>query len=74
MGFSRQEYWSGLPFPPPKLSVYVEAKTRWPSSHGILLTNLSMEIEPPSFLHSVVSIYFGDIAGSVPEQGIKQGT
>ena len=30
-----------------------------------------MEIEPSSFLHSVVSIYLGDIAGSVPEQGNK---
>jgi len=26
MGFSRQEYWSGLPFPPPGMTVYPVTK------------------------------------------------
>ena len=29
MGFPRQEYWSGLPFPPPGKIILIESKSRW---------------------------------------------
>ena len=29
VGFPRQEYWSGLPFPPPRKIVLIESKSRW---------------------------------------------
>ena len=47
MGFSRQEYWSGLPLPSPKMSsdsdkCYVENKTRWDLAGG------AMDRNPPA--------------------------
>ena len=47
MGFSRQEYWSGLPLPSPKMSsdsdkCYVENKTWWDLAGG------AMDRNPPA--------------------------
>ena len=38
MGFSRQEYWSGLPFPSPKLSL---------KEKGVFASRLSLPSVPP---------------------------
>jgi len=36
MGFSRQEYWSRLPFPPPMDHVLVEDREFWSAAvHGV---------------------------------------
>ena len=36
MGFSRQEYWSGLPFPPPADLPNPGTELRWPEANKIL--------------------------------------
>ena len=33
--FSRQEYWSGLPFPPPDISFFISAYTLWMTMQNI---------------------------------------
>ena len=53
MGFSRQEYWSGLPFPSPRLRVkcqkkYVDYRMRWP--------DFGLKHLLPSSLLSLVSL------------------
>ena len=46
-GFSRQEYWSGVPFPPP-----VHESEKWKWSHSVV-SNSSWPhvLQPTSFLH-----------------------
>ena len=45
MGFSRQEYWSGLPFPSPEALPNLEIETRSPALQADALPS-----EPPGFI------------------------
>ena len=64
MGFSRQEYWSGLPFPPPADHVLSELSTMTrPSSvalHGMVLSFIDL-CKP--FCQDKVMIHEGDEMG-----------
>ena len=46
MGFSRQEYWSGVPLPSPEISLYVDLKL-WPVT---IIYHLYLSIRPPYWL------------------------
>ena len=51
MGFARQEYWSGLPFPTPGNLPNAEIKPVFPA-----LAGRSLVIEPPGKPHSGVRL------------------
>ena len=53
MGFSRQEYWSGLPFPSPPRSVGAQYATgeEWRNN-----SRKNEEMEPKEKQHSVVDV------------------
>ena len=53
-GFSRQEYWSGLPFPSPRDLPYPGIEPRSPA-----LQTDSLPSEPPGSKEDVVRIYDG---------------
>ena len=48
MGFSRQEYWSGLPFPPPRSSSRGIFLTQGPNTHFLCLLHWQVEFLPLS--------------------------
>jgi len=52
MGFSRQEYWSGLPFPPPGDLPHPEIKPTFPKSPA--LAGRFFTTEPPVFRNDVL--------------------
>ena len=52
MGFSRQEYWSGLPFPPPGDLPDPGLQTASPALAGEFFTT-----EPPGKLSWVIKVY-----------------
>ena len=51
MGFSRQEYWSGLPFPSPVTHVLSELSTMtrpsWVALHGMALSFIELDKAGP---------------------------
>ena len=51
MGFSRQEHWSGLPFPSP-----MHESGKWKRSHSVVLTlSDPMDCSPPGlFIHGIL--------------------
>ena len=53
MGFPRQEYWSGLPFPSPGDLPNPRIKLAFPAMAGKFFTT-----EPPGKLHFVIKQYF----------------
>ena len=64
MGFSRQEYWTGLPFPSP---IYIEvvdgALTDWETDVFITFDNLSQEINinyDADAIKTVLTVTYGD--------------
>ena len=61
MGFSRQEYWSGLPCPPPgdlpDLGMEPESLTFPALTGGIFTTNATGEAPPPVCLHVVLTSF-----------------
>ena len=54
MGFSRQEYWSGLPFPPPGDPAHPGLETTSPVSPALQADSLPSE---PSGLYSTIRFY-----------------
>ena len=52
MGFSRQEYWSGLPFPSPGDLPYLGIEPGSPTFQADTLTS-----EPPGKPHELIKVY-----------------
>ena len=60
MGFSRQEYWSGLPCPPPGDLPVDQTRISWVSSTGrerFFTTSAYLPGKPPNWTSKVVSQY-----------------
>ena len=49
MGFSRQEYWSGVPLPSPMIEYYLALKRKE------ILTPAAIEMNPEDVMHSEIS-------------------
>ena len=52
MGFSRQEYWSGLPCPPPGLAQGLNVRLMSPAlPGGFFTTSVTWEAQGTTFIH-----------------------
>ena len=69
VGFSRQEYWSGLPFPPPGDLPDPGIEPRSPAVAGRFFTT-----EPPGkpmFLYAFCEYYVSSLSGRIPSMVIQ---
>ena len=64
MGFSRQEYWSGVPLPSPSFSTY---SLTIPASHVSRAAPLLAPLKTHGFLHLGAFCYMGTITSMVPK-------
>ena len=65
MGFSRQEYWSGLPFPSPCMTLYLRLnKPRWHNTLHIMDLDKWLEIRELTFI-VIADIFLHVIFNSV---------
>ena len=75
MGFSRQEHWSGLPFPTPGNLLDPEIKHLLPSPAlvgGFFTTRIPWEALSPSIVGTHVSILFQILSNSFPSEAVTE--
>ena len=58
MGFSRQEYWSGLPLPSPIYNIYINKKSNSPVLSSVVLTALLFHIILCIIMQSICILFY----------------
>jgi len=56
MGFSRQEYWSGVPLPSPKRNVPESSLPHLPSLNSLSTTSVVVTLKTTSLIHKYLSL------------------